>query len=136
MCGRYKAFYMPTWANDFEITRDIVAGRNAIYTDFKSLYKFYLGNGTKKYIVIFTKDWKSYIYPIMSYSYETLTVSGSTVRYGKLILQETITKSLKVDEILMCSYFNLVRFDDDTLTLDYESNICARVNITVKEIDS
>lgn len=136
MYGRYKTFYMPTWANDFEITRDIVAGQNSIYTDFKRLYKFYLGNGTKKCIVIFTKDWKSYIYPIMAYSYETFTDGSLPVRYGKLILQEPLKQSLKVSEILMCSYFNLVRFDDDALTIDYESNIVARVNISVKEVDS
>lgn len=135
MCGRYKSFYMPTWANDFEIALDVVAGKNAIYTKFKKLYKFYLGNGTQKYIVIFTKDFKSYIYPIMSYSYETLTSDGSVERYGKLILQEPIKKSLKVGDILMCSYFNLVRFDDDTLTLDYESNIVARATLLMKEVD-
>jgi hypothetical protein len=135
MCGRYKTFYMPTWGNDFQVTRDIVAGQHAIYTDFKRLYKFYNGNGTKKYIVIFTKDWKSYIYQIMSYSYETVINAGSSVKYGKLLLQETITKSLRVDDILMCSYFNLVRFDEDELTIDYESNIVARVNIAVKEVD-
>ena len=135
MCGRYKTFYMPTWANDLEITRDIKAGVNYIYTDFSRLYKFYLGNGTKKHIVIFTKDWKSYIYPVLSYTKETLTINGAPKEFGKLMLQSTITTALKVEEILMCSYFNLVRFDDDTLTLDYETNICARVNIVVKEVD-
>ena len=135
MCGRYKTFYMPTWANDFEIVRDISAGQSAIYTKFKRLYKFYLGNGTQKYIVIFTKDWKSYIYKIMSYSYENLTVGSTVEKYGKLLLQEQIEVSLNVEDILMCSYFNLVRFDDDALTIEYESNIVARANITVKEVD-
>lgn len=135
MCGRYKTFYMPTWANDFQITRPIRAGDYSIYTDFKGLYKFYLGNGTQKYIVIFTKDWKSYIYPIMSYTYEDITSGGSAERYGKIILKEPVEVSLEVDRILMCSYFNLVRFDDDTLTLDYETNIVTRATILVKEVD-
>lgn len=136
MCGRYKTFYMPTWANDFQITRDIKRGDSYIYTDFKRLYKFYDGNGQHKHIVIFTKDWKSYIYPIMAYTYETITEGGSEpVKYGKLMLQGQIQRDFFTDQILMCSYFNLVRFDDDELTIDYESNIVARVNITVKEVD-
>lgn len=135
MCGRYKTFYMPTWSNDFEVEKDIVAGKNFLYTKFKRLYKFYLGNGTQKYIVIFTKDFKSYIYPIMSYSYEVLKENDEPVKYGKLILQESITKSINKNNILMCSYFNLVRFDDDTLTLDYETNIVARATLLVKEVD-
>lgn len=135
MCGRYKTFYMPTWANDFEITKDIVAGQSSIYTDFKKLYKFYLGNGKQKHIIIFTKDWQSYIYPITSYTYETFGAGSNQVTYGKLLLQIPVSVSLDVSEILMCSYFNLVRFDDDALTLEYESNIVARVNITVKEVD-
>lgn len=135
MCGRYKTFYMPTWANDFQITRDISSGQNAIYTDFKRMYKFYLNNGTKKSIVIFTKDWKSYIYPILSYTYETLTNGPEVTKYGKLLLQQPIDRNFLASDILMCSYFNLVRFDDDTLTLDYESNIVARVTLTVKEVD-
>ena len=71
----------------------------------------------------------------MSYSYETLTIGGNTERYGKLILQEPIKKSLQLENILMCSYFNLVRFDDDTLTLDYETNIIARTTLLMKEVD-
>lgn len=135
MGGRHKSFFMPTWANDFQITRDIKKGDNALYTDFKKMFKFYIGNSKQKYIIIFTYDWKSYIYPIMSYSEETLMIGEMPVVYGKLLLQTPIDFDLGVDSILMCSFFNLVRFDDDALTLEYESNIVARVTMSVREID-
>ena len=35
----------------------------------------------------------------------------------------------------MVSYFNLVRFDSDSLKLDYESNIVARVDLVMREVD-
>lgn len=132
--GRYKSFYMPTWANDFNVTRDIESGDDSIYTDFTELYKFYISNGKKKHIIIFTKDWKSYIYPIMAYSY-TLDEETNLPKYGRLVLQEPIETKLKVDNILMCSYLNLVRLDDDSLILDYESNKVAMITLIMKELD-
>ena len=35
----------------------------------------------------------------------------------------------------MISYFNYVRFNDDTLQLNYESNIVASVTCAFREID-
>ena len=131
MGGMYKSFYCPTWANDFEVDRYVLAGTNFLYTKFSNLYKFYAGNGRRKSIVMFTKDRQSYIFDIMSYSYEVI---GGT-RYGKLTLAQTIPRSFDVGDILMVSYFNLVRFDSDSLKLDYESNIVAGVDLVMREVD-
>ncbi len=80
---------------------------------------------------MFTKDRQSYIFDIMGYSYEVI---GGT-RYGKLTLAQTIPRSFDVGDILMVSYFNLVRFDNDSLKLDYESNIVAGVDLVMREVD-
>ena len=129
--GRYKSFYCPTWANDFQVDRDIKANSNYIYTRFHLLFKFYANNGRKKAIIIFTKKWESYILEIMAYTTEEIL--GKT--YGKLILTSNVPRPIPVDEVLMVSYFNLVRLDSDNLKLDYESNTAATVDLAMKEVD-
>lgn len=131
MQGRYKSFYCPTWANDFQVDLDIRANSNYIYTKFHLLYKFYANNGRKKAIIIFTKKWESYILEIMAYTTEV--IEGRT--YGKLILTSNVPRAISKDELLMVSYFNLVRLDSDNLKIDYESDTVARVSLAMREVD-
>ena len=130
-CGRYLSFYAPSWVNDFELDRDIRQGTNFLYTKFNHMYKYYLGKNRKKSIVIFTKDRKSYIYDIMSYSYETI----NNIKYGKITVSEPFSRGFARSDVLMVSYLNLVRFDHDELELSYESDIVANVNLVLKEVD-
>jgi len=123
---------MPTWANDFQVDRDIEAGDNAIYTEFYRMYKFYLANGRKRSLIIFTKDFKSYVLKIKTYTYEKLK---DEVTYGKLIFEDAVGFNAKKEDILMCSFFNCVRFNDDALQLNYEANTIAQVTMTVKEVN-
>lgn len=132
MGGMYKSFYMPTWVNDFQIDRDVKASDNAIYTKFDRMYKFYLSNGRKKSLVIFTKDHKSYILKIMTYTYEKLK---DNITYGKLIFEDIVGFNAKKEDIIMCSFFNCVRFNDDAIQLNYESNTVAQVTMSVKEVN-
>lgn len=132
MCGMYKSFYMPTWVNDIQIDRDVTAGDNAIYTYYDELYKFYLNNTRKKRIVIFTKDFKSYIYKISAYTYEML---DDKVKYGKIILEEPIKDTITKENILMCSFFNCVRFNNDAMQFNYESTQAVGVTMNVKEVN-
>ena len=129
--GKYKSFYMPSWVNDFTPCFDIQAGNNFIYTEFDSLYKYYLSNSRKNKIIIFTKDFKSYILNVMSLTYEII----GNIKYGKLLLSSPIDMNLPLSNIKMMSYFNHVRLDDDTLQLNYESTQVAQVDITTMEVD-
>lgn len=133
IAGKWKSFYMPTWAEDFPICRSIDANDNAIYYEYTKLKQFYISNVRQKAIIIFTKDWKSYIYEIMAYTVETLSDGNE---YGKLLLMETVKVNIDLDNILMCSYFNLVRLDQDELQLNYESNTVATTTMAFKEIDA
>ena len=134
VCGKWKSFYMPTWAQDFDICRSINANDNAIYYEFAKLRQFYQTNERNKSIIIFTKDWHTYIFDIMSYTYEILEYEDNR-RIGKLILMTETGVNIDVNNILMCSYFNLVRLDQDELQLNYESNEVATSTIVFKEID-
>ena len=80
---------------------------------------------------MFTKDWHSYIYDIMAYSHEVI----GGIDYGKLILSQPVDTMLKKDNVLMISYFNRVRFDNDTLVLNYESNVIANTTLVMREVD-
>jgi hypothetical protein len=132
MSGMYKSFYMPTWANDFQVDRDIESGDNAIYTNFDRLYKFYLTNGRKKSLVIFTRDFKSHVLKIKTYTYETLK---DDITYGKIIFEDMVGFNAKKEDVLMCSFFNCVRFNDDAMQLNYEANTIAQVTMTTKEVN-
>ena len=132
MSGMYKSFYMPTWVNDFQIDRDIEASDNAIYTKFDRMYKYYLTNGRKRNLVIFTKDFKSYILKIQSYTYEKLK---DDITYGKIIFESMVGFNAKKEDILMCSFFNCVRFDSDALQLNYESTEVANVTLSFREVN-
>ena len=129
--GRYTSFYMPSWVNDFQPSSDILSGTNYIYTEFDTLYTYYLSNNRKKKIVIFTNDYKSYIYDILSITYQTIDEK----KYGKLVLSTPITENIPLSNIKMISYFNHVRLDSDELQLNYESTQVAKVTLTTKEVD-
>lgn len=129
--GKYQSFYCPTYANDFELIFDVLPTSNTLYTKYTYLYKFYANNSRKKKLIVFTKDWHSYIYDIMAYSHEVI---GGT-DYGKLVLSQPVGTLLTKDNVLMISYFNRVRFDNDTLVLNYESNIVANTTLVMMEVD-
>jgi hypothetical protein len=131
MYGSLKSFYIPSWVNDISPCRNINTGTNYIYTDFDELYKFYSSNNRKKKIVIFTKDMRSYVYDILTYSYEII----DGYKYGKIILASYVTTSILLTDIKIISYINLVRFNEDSLTLNYESNIVAQTTVVFKEVD-
>ena len=67
----------------------------------------------------------------MAYSHEVI---GGT-DYGKLVLSQSVGTVLTKDNVLMNSYFNRVRFDNDTLVLNYESNIVANTTLVMREVD-
>lgn len=131
MAGRYKSFYCPTWANDFNMVKPLAVGANAIYTELNDLFRYYLSNGRLKKIVIFTNDRKSYIFDILTYSYETI----DNITYGKVVLSNPSTVSLGVDDIDMISFFNCVRFDSDDLQISYETCDIATSSLVMKEVD-
>ena len=131
VCGRWKGFYYPTWANDIQPINDLKVGDNYILVDWVNIRDFYLINSRKKKIVIFTKDWKSYIYDIMSYSRQ---VSGDK-KVGKVLLQQSIKNTIPLDNILMVSFLNFVRLDSDDLQLNYESNEVANTSLIMREVD-
>lgn len=131
VCGKYKSFYAPTWVNDIQISHNIIVGTNYVYTKWNLIYQFYLSNRRNKKLVIFTKDWKSYILDILTYSYEDI----ENVRYGKIMFTKPITFNLPVSNILMASYMNLVRLDSDELQLNYESNNVANTTLVMREVD-
>ena len=129
--GKYQSFYCPTYANDFQLALDVLPNSNALYTEYTHLYKFYANNSRKKKLVVFTKDWHSYVFDIMAYTHEV--VGG--IDYGKLVLAAPVETLLRRENVLMISYFNRVRFDSDTLTLNYEANTVANVLLTMREVD-
>ena len=129
--GRYKSFYAPTWVTDFELCSNIVAGRNYILTTYTAYYKYWTTNTRKKYIVVFTKSWNSYIFKIDSFTY----VVENGVKKGKVILDNTINLSILLSNIWMVSFFNLVRFDSDDLTLNYETTEVAHTDVVLREVD-
>lgn len=133
MKGMARSFYVPTWVNDIELCEDIKQGKNFIYTNFNKLKTLYANNGRFKKLVIFTKDWQSYIVDVIAYLTETRTSENK--QYGKIMLGRTIRQTIPYDNILMCSYLDIVRFDSDNLQLNYETNNVANVTLTMREVD-
>ena len=130
VCGRYKSFYAPTWVNDIELYGDIIRGDIYFMSEF--VFSSYYKNNTRiKNIVIFTRDMQSYIYTISRY--ENKTIDNKT--YSKIYLTEALRESIKHDDVLMISYLNLVRLDSDDLELNYETDGCCQVTLSMKEVD-
>lgn len=131
VAGRFKSFYCPSWVNDLSPSADIAEGTNIIYTELNDLYRYYLTNGRKKKIIIFTKDFKSHIYDILTYGTETI----NNVKYGKILLSSPVDSNIPLINIEMISFMNLVRFDSDDLQIDYETTEVATVQLAMKEVD-
>ena len=129
--GMYKSFWMPSWVSDFNPVRDMNSGDNFIIVDLISLDWYYLSNGRKKKLIIFTNDWQSEIYDISTYT----RITEGNRQYGKIILSRNIGKDIPLRSFRQASYLNLVRFNSDELQIDYETDDLATVNITVKEVD-
>lgn len=129
--GRFKSFYCPTWVNDFQIAFDIKDKANYINIELSELYRYYLNNGRKKKIVVFTRDYKSYIVDILSYSYDTI----DDKLYGRLVLGSPFPAYIGKGNVAMISFLNLVRLDSDELTIDYETNTVATVELAMREVD-
>ena len=129
--GRFKSFYCPTWVNDFEVAFDIKGKSNYINVELSEMSRYYLNNGRKKKIVVFTKDYKSYVADILSYSYDTI----NDKEYGRLVLATSFPVSLNKSNICMVSFLNLVRLDSDEMVLNYETNTIATVELSMKEVD-
>ncbi len=131
MGGMFKAFYCPTWVNDFTPKWGIQFGKNTIYTELTVTYKMYATNTRKKSIVVFTKDYQSYIFDVAAYATEEI----NGIWYGKIVLTKNSNITIPVERIEMISYLDLVRFSDDALTLNYEANDVANVTLSMKEVD-
>ena len=131
--GMFKSFYAPSWVNDIELVEDIEAGKNFIYTDWRKIKFYYSNNTRKKKLIVFTKDWKYYIFDILAYLTETR--SNNNKQYGKIMLSSPIQQTIPLNNILMCSYFNLVRLDSDSLQLNYETGYAANVSFSFREVD-
>ena len=129
--GRFKSFYTPSWVNDFEIAFDIKNKTNYINVELSEMYRYYLNNGRKKKIVIFTKGYKSYIADIMSYSYDTINNKD----YGRLVLATSFPVYIRKEDVCMISFFNLVRLDSDEMTINFETVDVATVELVMKEVD-
>ena len=129
--GQFKSFYCPSWANDFNLAQSIKKGSNYIYTDLSEMYRYYMENGRNKKIVVFTNDWKSYIFDISAYAYEKI----EDKKCGKLLLGSSSPVNIPIKNVRMVSFFNLVRFDSDEMQINYESNIAATVQLSMKEVD-
>lgn len=125
--GRYKSFYCPSWVNDFTPISNIEFG--SVYIDAADTYRYYGSTSRKKHVIVFTKDWKSYILEIMNITVETV----NDKRIGKIIFVSA--SKIELDNILMISYLNLVRFDSDDLKINYESTEVASVNLSFAEVD-
>ena len=136
VCGRWKPFYVPSWANDIEVWTDIRATDNYILTDFHNLDRLYNRNGRRKKIVIFTKDWKSYIYDIFTWKrLDFIGKNGNVKHLCEVILNKQVGVSLPKSNILMVSFLNFVRFDSDELVLNYETTNEAQTTLVMKEVD-
>ena len=131
MKGRFKSFYAPSWVNDFEVAFDIKNKTNYINVELSEMYRYYLNNGRKKKIVIFTKGYKSYIADIMSYSYDTINNKD----YGRLVLATSFPVYIRKEDVCMISFFNLVRLDSDEMTINFETVDVATVELVMKEVD-
>ena len=129
--GMWKSFYYPTWVNDLQVVEDIKANDNYIIVGWNKISQYYVNNRRSKKIVIFTKDWKSYIFDVITYS--DTKIGDNT--YGKVVLSKSTAIDLNKENILMVSYLNLVRLDHDDLQLNYETNVVANTTLTMKEID-
>lgn len=130
--GKCKSFWLPSWVNDIEVLEDLKPNDNFIYTFWPNISDFYANNTRNRKLIIFTKDWRCFIYDILSYSKHTKE-SGQVL--GKITLTDTFGTPIDKSNILMCSYLTLVRLDQDELQLNYESDVTANTTLVFKEVD-
>jgi len=110
--GRYESFWCPSWRNDFHITDEFTAGTRTLTiedVDYNNTWRQFPVTG--RFIYMEWPDGTYEINTILSGSGTTLTLAGD------------LANSATVDEaaeLLVC-FLYLVRFDIDTLEIEYNS---------------
>ncbi len=69
-------------------------------------------------------------FDIVAYTYEV----KDNKQVGKILLGQTIPYTITQKQLQMISYFNLCRFDSDTLQVNYETCEVASVDIPIREV--
>lgn len=127
--GMLKSFYAPTWLNDLELAGDMQSGQIYLLLKFNAFWKYYASSRRRRTIVIFYTNGSCEILKIAGYSVD------DTGKYGKVYLENSLKRTIYRRQVRMISFFCRYRFASDTLTVDYETNTSATMELSFKEVD-
>lgn len=129
MKGRYVSAYVPTWFPDFELAATTGAGSSAL-TVKRSQYSSLVGvQGTQSTVLIRLTNGTRYIRKII----------GSTVPNPEtetLSLNDTVPVELNKDNVLMISLVHLCRLQADGVTINYQSDSVATVEMQTVTVNA
>lgn len=127
--GMLKSFYAPTWLNDLELAGDMMAGQIYLLLKFNMFWKYYATSRRRRTIIIFYVNGTCEILKIAGYAVD------ETGQYGKIYLENNLTHTIYKQQVRMVSYFCRYRFASDTMTVDYETNTSATMNLNFVEVN-
>jgi len=127
--GTWKSFWAPTWIRDMDLRESAVAGATQLHVKMMWYWKYYNKSSRRKKIVVFLKDGSCQILSIAGYSRDQFST------YGVVFLEQPLAQDIRMDMILMISFFCRYRFDSDDLTIDYETSTIATTSLTLREVD-
>ncbi len=127
--GRLKSFYAPTWLSDMALQEDAPPGQNYLIVDWPLLWKYYANMNRRKTIVIFQRDYTATILKVAGY---TTDDSGN---YGKIFLDNQLTKAINKAEVLLISFLVRYRLDTDSMLVDYDTTDAGTTSLSFMEVN-
>lgn len=110
--GRQKAFYMPTFIEDLEVKATLVTGANTMDIERIEYERFAQSRFPKTVFRITFTDGTSLVREVQS----AASVDSTTER---LTLDTTWPANRTVDEIVRVQFYELLRFDADSVPIEY-----------------
>ena len=126
--GRLKSFWAPTWLSDMVLASSAEKGQNYLLVEWPLYWKYYRNLARRKTIVVFLKDQTARILSIAGFT-------ADDTGHGKLILDQPLQEGIRKDSVAMISFLCRYRFDNDTMTTNYETVDVASTSLSFAEVD-
>lgn len=123
--GALKSFFVPTHTNDTVVVADIVENSYLMTVHGESLANIVNTSKERKYLRIITKS-KTYYRTIDSVK---LNGSNSTITFT-----EAFNVNIPIDDIIMVSFMQRMRFASDEIAVTYLSQNVAQITANLQQI--
>lgn len=120
--GRYKAFWLPSWDNEFKLAADAAIGESILLAEANT----YLNNLGPENLFMFING------VLKPLQIESALLNPET-QLVTIVLTDVLTEDIAASDVEVFGVMRRVRLSSDKVTINHDGKISARFNIPVIE---